>query len=371
MLDIGRMSGIVSVDEATHLVTVRAGTTLSDLNLMLDAVGLALPNLGDIAYQTVAGAISTSTHGTGKDLTGLAGQVRGFKLVTARGEVLSASASADAELFHAGRVSLGSLGVITEVTLQAVPAFRLRAVEGAMRLTDLLESVDALVESNDHFEFFWIPHTGWALTKKNNRTEEPLNPLPRVRGWIDKVLLENYAFGAVCAVGKRLPSQIPRLARALPASGTREYVDQSYKIFASQRLVKFYEMEYSIPRSQLAEAMREVVDMVDARGYKLNFPVECRFTAPDDIPLSTSYGRESAYIAVHIYKGMDFDLYFRDVESIMRRHEGRPHWGKVHFQRAEELRAVYPRFNEFLAVRDRLDPARTFANDYTRQVLGD
>ncbi len=370
MLDISRMRGIRAHDEATNHVSVRAGTTLSDLNVMLDELGLALPNLGDIAYQTVAGAISTSTHGTGKSLTGLAGQVRGFTIVTAQGEVLEASDSVNAEIFRAGRVSLGALGVITEVTLQAVPAFRLHAVEGAMRLTELLDSVEELVESNDHFEFFWIPHTGWALTKRNNRTEEPLNPLPRVRGWVDKVLLENYAFGAVCAVGRRIPSQIPRLARALPASGTREYIDKSFKIFASQRLVKFYEMEYSIPRGHVAEVMREVVAMVDARGHKLNFPVECRFTASDDIPLSTSYGRESAYIAVHIYKGMDYEPYFRDVEAIMRRHEGRPHWGKVHFQSAAELQTVYPRFGDFLAIRERLDPGRVFANDYTRQVLG-
>lgn len=371
LLDVSAMSGIIDVDGASNQVRVRAGTRLADLNVMLDAIGLALPNLGDIAYQTVAGAISTSTHGTGRELSGLAGQVVNFRVVRADGEVVDTANVAHRNVLDVGRVSLGALGVLTEVTLQAVPAFRLLAREGAMRLDDVLESLDSLVDGNDHFEFFWIPHTGWALTKQNNRTDEPLRPEPRIRHWYERVFLENYAFGAVCAVGKRMPSQIPRLARALPASGQRSYVDKSFKVFASPRLVKFYEMEYSVPRAHATDAIREVRRMVDDRGYLLNFPVECRFTAADDIPLSTAHGRESAYIAVHVYKGMEFEAYFRDVESIMVAHGGRPHWGKIHFRTHHELRSSYPRFDEFKALRNEMDPQRLFSNDYTRQVLGD
>ena len=369
LLSINNLSGIVGVDAASRRVTVHAGTTLADLNLLLDEHGLALPNLGDITYQTVAGAISTGTHGTGQHLTGLAGQVVGMRFINAMGDVVETNDSTNPEILRLGRVGLGALGVLTQLTLQAVPAFHLRALEKPMRVDQVLEEIDMHVNTNDHFEFFWVPHTGWALTKRNNRTEDAVSPQPIVRGWLDKVVIENYGFGAVCAVGRMRPQWIPRLAKALPSSGGREYIDKSFKVFASTRLVKFYEMEYSIPRSHLVEALNEVRAMVNQRGYFLNFPVEVRFTKADDMALSTSYGRDSAYIAVHIYKGMDFLPYFKDVEAIMKNHEGRPHWGKIHFRDAQDFESLYPLFGEFLQLRNRIDPARTFANEYTEKVL--
>ena len=370
LVSLENMSGIVGVDTDAQRVTVKAGTTLADLNVLLDQHGLALANLGDITYQTVAGAVSTGTHGTGRHLTGLAGQITGMRIVNGLGQITDTDETQNTEILRLGRVGLGALGAITQVTLQAVPAFRLRAVETPMRVDQLLEEIDTHVDTNDHFEFFWVPHTGWALTKRNNRTEDDVSPQPVVRHWIDKVLIENYGFGAVCAVGRMRPKWIPRLAKALPSSGGREYVDTSYKVFASTRLVKFYEMEYSIPRSHVVDALNEVRSMVDSNGHLLNFPVEVRFTKADDMALSTSYGRDSAYIAVHIYKGMDYQPYFRDVEAIMRTHEGRPHWGKLHFRTAPDLAPAYPLFDEFLQLRKRLDPNRVFANEYTDRVLG-
>ncbi len=370
LVSLENMTGIVGVDTDAQRVTVKAGTTLADLNGLLDQHGLALANLGDITYQTVAGAVSTGTHGTGRHLTGLAGQITGMRIINGLGEITDADETQNSEILRLGRVGLGALGAITQVTLQAVSAFRLRAVETPMRVDQLLEEIDMHVDTNDHFEFFWVPHTGWALTKRNNRTEDNVSPQPAVRHWIDKVLIENYGFGAVCTVGRMRPKWIPRLAKALPSSGGREYVDTSYKVFASTRLVKFYEMEYSIPRSHVVDALNEVRSMVDSNGHLLNFPVEVRFTKADDMALSTSYGRDSAYIAVHIYKGMDYQPYFKDVEAIMRTHEGRPHWGKLHFRAAPDLAPSYPLFDDFLQLRKRLDPHRVFANEYTDRVLG-
>jgi len=370
LVSLENMSGIVGVDTDAQRVTVKAGTTLADLNVLLDQHGLALANLGDITYQTVAGAVSTGTHGTGRHLTGLAGQITGMRIINGLGQITDTDETQNTEILRLGRVGLGALGAITQVTLQAVPAFRLRAVESPMRVDQLLEEIDMHVDTNDHFEFFWVPHTGWALTKRNNRTDDDVSPQPVVRHWIDKVLIENYGFGAVCAVGRMRPKWIPRLAKALPSSGGREYVDTSYKVFASTRLVKFYEMEYSIPRSHVVDALNEVRSMVDSNGHLLNFPVEVRFTKADDMALSTSYGRDSAYIAVHVYKGMDYQPYFRDVEAIMRTHDGRPHWGKLHFRTAPDLAPAYPLFDEFLQLRKRLDPNRVFANEYTDRVLG-
>lgn len=370
MIRLENLSGILHVDRATCRVTVGAGTRLSELNTLLDAEGLALANLGDIAYQTVAGAISTSTHGTGKALTGLAGQVVAMKLVNGHGEIIECSQSVNPHIFDVARVSVGALGVITEYTLQAVPSFRLRALEQPMRLDDVLENAHDLASTNDHFEFFWIPHTKWALTKRNNRTEDELQPLPRVKGWIEKTFMENYAFGAVCRIGRARPSLIPRLATALPSSGSREYVDQSFKIFASPRIVRFYEMEHALPVEALVPALKEIRAMVDRKRYLLNFPVEVRFTKGDDVPLSTAYGRDSAYIAVHVYKGMECEPFFRDVEDILRAYDARPHWGKMHYREADELSKLYPRWNEFIALRNQLDPQRTFSNAYSDTVFG-
>lgn len=370
LVTLKNLTGLVSIDPSTSQVTVRAGTTLHVLNELLHAQGLALPNLGDIAYQTVAGSISTSTHGTGVKLTGLAGQVRGFTLVDGQGRILHCSPTENQEIFDLGRVSIGALGVITEYTLQAVPAFRLRALERAMPIDALLEKIDDLVDKNDHFEFFWLPHTPWALTKTNNRTDDPLEPLPKVRGWIEKTFMENVAFGALCHLGKMKPSLIPRLATALPSSGKRQYVNDSFKIYASPRLVRFYEMETAIPRNAVVPALNEIRKLIDKKGYLLNFPVEVRFTAPDDIALSTAFERESAYIAVHVFKGMEYEPFFRDVEEILKNYDSRPHWGKIHFREADDLAKQYSRFGEFLDLRNQLDPDRVFANDYTRQVLG-
>ncbi len=371
LLTLENLTGIISINRDRHLVKVKAGTTLAVLNELLHAEGLALPNLGDIAYQTVAGSISTSTHGTGVTLTGLAGQVRGFTLVNGEGDVIECNDELNSDIFDLGRVSVGALGVITDYTLQAVPAFRLHAVEKALPLDVVLERIDEFVDTNDHFEFFWLPHTPWALTKSNNRTDEPLQPLPKVRGWIEKTFMENVAFGALCHLGKMRPTLIPRLATALPSSGKREYVNDSYKIFASPRIVRFYEMETAIPRASLVPALKEIRAMIDARGYLLNFPVEVRFTAADDVPLSTAFERESAYIAVHVFKGMEYEPYFKDVEAILKNYGARPHWGKLHFQNASDLTRQYRRFDDFLALRNRLDPQRVFANAYLTQVFGE
>lgn len=370
MMQIGALSGIRAIDRSSMTVSVGAGTTLSALNDMLHQEGLALPNLGDIAYQTVAGAISTSTHGTGVRLGGLAAQVRGMVIVDGRGERVVCDAGSNPDLLDVGRVSVGSLGVITEYTLSVVPSFLLNAVEEPMRVDSVLADLDRHVGENDHFEFFWVPHTGWALTKRNNRTEGPREPLPRVRGWFEKTFMENYAFGAVCAAGRIAPRAIPRLAKALPASGKRTYTDDSFRIFASPRLVKFYEMEQAIPIAALPDALNEIRAMVDRKGYMLNFPVEVRFTAGDDIPLSTASGRTSAYIAVHVFKGMEHEPFMRDVEEILRRHDARPHWGKIHFRESGELSGLYPRWSEFVAARNRLDPDRTFRNEYSTRVFG-
>ncbi len=370
LVKLDRYTDVIDIDTVAYRVTVQAGIVLHDLNLALDRRGLAMPNLGDIDVQTVSGATSTGTHGTGATITGLAGFIVGMRLIVADGTVLSCSANENAEIFHCARVGLGALGIVSTVTLQVCPAFNLSVVNEPLRLDAVLRDLDSHVTENDHFEFFWVPHTGWALTKTNNRTTTAVAPRPRLRAAFDDLVMENYAFGALCHVGRRFPAHIPRLAKVLPSSGRVAYVDQSFRVFASTRLVRFYEMEYSIPAAACAEALLRVREFVTSSGLMLNFPVEVRFTASDDIPLSTGTAEPRCYIAVHIFKGMQYRPYFEGVERIMDSYGGRPHWGKLHFQTAATLPDRYPEWQKFQTVRAQLDPDRRFTNPYLDRVLG-
>jgi len=370
LVDLSSYAKVRRIDKSNLTVEVESGMQLWALNEVLHEHGLAMQNLGDIAYQTIAGAISTSTHGTGAKFTGIAGQVVGLRVVLADSSVVECSAGENTDVFNCARVGLGAIGLLSTITLKVVPAFNLAVVEEPMRVDALLEDLNAHIDGNDHFEFFWVPHTGWALTKRNRRTNEAAAPMSALSHWYAKTFLENYAFGAVCHLGRLRPKLIPKLARALPSSGRNEYSNASYKVFASKRIVKFYEMEYAIPRAACAEALNRVRRAVEDRGFLLNFPVEVRFTAPDDIPLSTASRRDSAYIAVHIFKGMDYLPYFKAVEEIMNSYQGRPHWGKIHFQNAESLTTRYPQFEYFRSVREKVDPSRVFGNQYLQNVLG-
>ena len=226
------------------------------------------------------------------------------------------------------------------------------------------------MSSADHVEFYWVPHTGWALTKRNRRTDDPAAPRGRAKEVIDDLILPNLAFGALCRIGRRRPGWIPRMAKILPSTGRLEYTDRSDRVFTSPRKVHFYEMEYAIPRDAVPEALNRARALVDESGIQLSFPVEVRVVAPDDIPLSTAHDRATGYIAVHVYQGTPYDAYFQGVERIMDTYGGRPHWGKMHFQGHETLADRYPRWYAFQAVRRRLDPDGRFTNPYLQRVLG-
>ncbi len=371
MLRLDRLDRVVAIDEGARTVTVEAGIPLWRLNDELARRGLALANLGDIDRQTISGAIATSTHGTGIRLGGLATFVRGLEMVTAGGELLRCSADEEPEVFHCARVGLGALGIVTKVTLQCVPAFRLHAVEQPTAFAEVIENLDDYVERNDHFEFYWLPHTDRCSTKENNRTTEPVRRKDRWHTWRDEIVLPNAVFGAACWVGRAAPSRVPTIAGWLAGTfGRLELVDRSDRIFCSPRLVHFVEMEYAIPREHAVEAVQAVRDLIDDRGLRISFPIEVRFVAPDDIPLSTASGRETCYIAVHVHAGAAYEEYFRGVEAIMDRYAGRPHWGKLHFQSTATLASRYPEFERFRAVRRRLDPDGRFANAYLDRVLG-
>jgi L-gulonolactone oxidase len=371
MVRLDRMNRVLDVDPVAGLAKVEGGIVIRDLSESLYGHGLALENLGDIDVQTISGAISTATHGTGERFRNISSQVEALELVTADGSVAECSRDSDPELWRAARVGIGSLGVIASVTLRCVPAFTIRRHDHPLPLDETLSSLDELVARNDHFEFYVFPHTDVALCRESKRLDAPPEPRGRVQEYLMEHVLENSAFGLLCRVGRRFPSRIPAINRIIPkVAGSSVKTDRSYKVFSTIRVVRFTEMEYAVPREAGPEALRRVLDMIERRGFAVPFPIEFRVVAPDDAHLSTAFGRDTAYIAVHMYRGMAFEPYFRAVEAIMDDYEGRPHWGKRHFQSAATLAPRYPEWDAFQAARARLDPAGVFQNDYTKRVLG-
>ncbi|MFF2277255.1 D-arabinono-1,4-lactone oxidase [Agromyces sp. NPDC058126] len=371
-LDLTSLSGVIDADVATGRVTLGAGTRLHELPALLAPYGLALANMGDIDRQTISGATSTGTHGTGLGFGGLATQIVAAKLVTGTGELITVSETERPELLPAVRLGLGALGVIVELTLQLVPRYVLHAVEKPEPLEQVLGEWMPRVQGADHFEFYWFPHTEQALTKTNTRLpgDAPRKPLGTVSRWIDDELLANGLYRGICALGKAAPATTPFFARQVDKfTGDRDFADFSQKVYITNRTVRFREMEYAVPLEAVPDAFREVRELIDRKGWRVSFPIEVRAAAADDNWLSTAHGRDSGYIAVHRYFREDEREYFTAVEDIMRSYEGRPHWGKMHTQSAETLRGVYPRFDDFLAVREELDPERRFQNPYLERVL--
>ena len=397
-LDLSGWAGVVAADLDSGLITVRSGTTIRDLNAVLDTLGLAMANLGDIDAQTVSGAISTGTHGTGAGLGGIATQVTGLELVLGDGSVVSCSAKERPDLFSAACVSVGALGVLSTVTLQCVPAFTLAADERPMPLGEVLDKFGEFAAGNDHFEFYWFPYGKNALVKRNNRisrggdppysliarlmaktaivsgtrTSPVPSPMPRWRRFLEYEVMENAAFGALCRTGRAMPSTIKPLNRFAAATlSRRTYSAPSHEVFVTPRRVRFVESEYAVPRESLLDVLAELRAGVARLAHPVMFPVEVRVAAADDIWLSTAHGRDSAYVAIHQYVGLPYADYFKLFESIATSVGGRPHWGKMHTRDAAYLGQVYPRFADFLRVRDEADPGRRFANPYLTQVFGD
>ncbi len=371
MVRIEALRGVLDADPGSGLVRVAAGTVLADLNDELARLGLAMENLGDIDRQTIAGAISTGTHGTGARLRNISAQVEGLELVLADGGVRQLSAATHPELLRAARVGVGALGAIAAVTLRCVPAFTLERVDTPRPREQVLDGFQESADANDHFELFTFPYADSALVLERNRTEAPARPRGRAGAYLNDVVLENWALEALSATGGRFPKAIPSLSRlaARVASGSRT-VDRSDRVFANDRRVRFTEMEYGVPREHGPEAARRVIEWVRSNRYPVFFPIEMRVAAGDDALLSPSHERDTAYIAVHQYRGMEWRPYFEAVEEIMDSYGGRPHWGKRHFQTAATLAPRYAGWARFQAARDELDPGRVFSNEYAERVLG-
>lgn len=344
LISLDNRQGLISASAEAQTATFWAGTKLHAVGDPLWEQGLALANMGDIDRQSLGGAIGTGTHGTGPTLGNLSTQVVGLRLLTATGELIDCSPTQELEIFRAAQVSLGALGILTQVTLRCLPAYYLHERTWVATFDECVAGLDAHIAATRHFEFFWVPGEDVCAMKALHPVEEnavpppPTPPLPTLQG---------------------------RLARYVRAPHT----DRSYRIFPSERNLKFNETEFALPAANGPACLREVRQLMQTRYRDIAWPIEYRTLAADNLPLSPAYGRASVTISVHQAAELPYQPFFADVETIFRNHQGRPHWGKLHTHRARELATLYPEWDVFQAVRTQLDPAGRMLNSHLREVF--
>ena len=329
-VDLDRLAGVEAIDTDARTATILGGTRLSAVGEPLRRAGLALHNQGDVDTQTITGAIGTGTHGTGPTLRNLSSAIVGVRIVAADGRVVTCSQSERVDLLDATRLSLGALGIITAVTVQCEPAYNLHEriwFEGPDESLALLEE---RIEATRHYEFFWHPQ---------------------------RDLFEHKALNPTDAAPSALPDR------------KRERIDASYRIFPSVRERRFNEMEYAVPAAAGHACFDEVRRVIRSHAPDLDWPVEYRTLAADDVWLSPAHDRASVTISVHQGAEHSYDALFAECEAVFRAHDGRPHWGKVHSLEHAALASLYPRWRDFLAMRRAVDPDGVFVNDYLRRLL--
>ncbi|HEY6407399.1 MAG TPA: D-arabinono-1,4-lactone oxidase [Ktedonobacteraceae bacterium] len=369
LMSLDAMQGVESINTATRRATILGGTRLKKLGNALFEHGMAQENLGDIDVQSISGAISTGTHGTGVGFGTLSTQVEGLTLVTASGEILECSSERDPDIFKAAQVSLGTLGIIAKVTLRVVTAKRLHYQGYRKKLSDCLANLEQYKQEHSHFEFFWFPYTDGVQAKFMNETTEPTSK-SSFWGDFNKIVLENGVYWLLSESCRMFPRFCKTVCRISTQSiANIDEINFSHRLFATPRMVRFQEMEYNIPAEHTSTVISEIQHCIEHYQFQVHFPIECRFVRSDDIWLSPAYQRDSAYIAVHMYRGMPYQSYFRGIEEIFKRYAGRPHWGKMHTRSAGELSELYPRWHDFQRIRAAFDPQGMFLNGYLRTLF--
>lgn len=370
MIVLDHLQGLISLDGEKKQATAWAGTSIKNMNRILFEKGFNLINLGDIDVQSIAGATATGTHGTGMQFGNVSSQMSAFTLATADGELLECSRTQNADIFDAGRVSLGSLGIVTKMTMDIVPAYKLEYVAKKAKLQETLDRLEEYNANNRNFEFYWFPYTNIVQNKFSNESTAPVKDNQMMR-YLNQHIMENGFFGLLCNVGSNFSGSYAALSKIVGFGATSERkINHSHLIYATPRNVRFKEMEYNIPLEHFKEAMLRIVKKIHSEHYRVYFPVECRFVKGDDILLSPSYGRDSAYLAFHVDARTPHNPYFRDIENILMEYGGRPHWGKMHNRKADNLATAYPMWEQFLQIRKQLDPQGMFANDYVKEIFG-
>lgn len=374
-------AGVVSHDSAKMTATVRGGTKIHAMGLPLHERGLALLNQGDIDRQAIAGALATGTHGTGVDLGSLSTAITALRLVLADGSVIFFRREEDPDLFGAARVGLGALGVISEATLECRAPYRLRERGWVAGVQEIFRDLSQLKTATRHFEFWWFPYADDVIAKSLEETDAPARPLRTAEQMASagKMSADQKAFKRIVETARFLPFLSPRFNRQITEAAREGFsryanaeapVRWSHEAFPSPRLVRFNEMEFSVPAEKGPDCAREIAEMIRKKRIAVAFPLEYRFVKGDDIWLSPFYGRDSVSLSVHQYAKQSYRKLFDACEAIFRAYGGRPHWGKLHSHGAKDFARLYPKWDDFLVVRARLDPAGKFLNAHLRDVFG-
>ena len=369
LISLDNLQGLIGLDSESGFAHLWGGTKLWNLNELLFEKKRSLENLGDIDRQSIAGTISTGTHGTGVTLGSVSTQLREITLVTASGDLLTCSPSDHPDVFKAAQVSLGSLGIITRLKMMTLPAYKLEFIQKHELRDEFLKKLPELIQQNRHLEFYSFPYSKYVQTKYTNFTDKP-DEKRGFKDYFNDMLMENILFKILSEISKWIPGTTKAVSQLCGAavSGAHK-IHWAHQIYPMPRLVKFQEMEFSIPRDSMRDAVLEIAEMIEKKKMRVHFPIECRYVKADDLWLSPAYGRDSAYIAVHAYQGMEYREYFEAVQSIFKNHQGRPHWGKMHFLTAKELRPLYPMWDRFQEVRNQLDPKGLFMNDALKKLF--
>ncbi len=368
-LNLDKYQGIVNVDKKNNYVTVKGGTKLFNLTQLLAKEGLATENMGDVDKQSIAGAISTGTHGTGTTFGNISTQVVAVTFINGLGEEIYCSETENKELFKCMKVSLGVLGIITELTLRCIPNYKLKLVKKVEKLDAVLSKLTEINKENRNFEFYWFPYTNAVQTKYSNVTTQKANK-DNFINYLNDVVVENYILKLLCVLAKKNPKLnvgVSKFSARFLSKSTK--VKESKDVYATPRLVKFNEMEYNIPIECYQDCLNDITNLINTKQFKIHFPLENRFVKGDDIYLSPAYKRDSAYIACHVYKEKEYEPYFKALEKVFIKYGGRPHWGKMHFQKAQYFQKSYPMFDVFNKHRKNHDPNNLFLNEHLNDIF--
>ncbi len=369
LISLDAYQGIIETDHQQMTATVKAGSKLHSIFSALQHEEMALANQGDIDVQSLAGAFTSGTHGTGRDFGILATFIEEITLVKGNGELITCSETNHPELFSAARVSLGALGIITEMKIKTTKNFKLEYISKGGTLEDVMVNFDNYIQSNRNFEFYWFPFTGLVQMKLVNETDDPIRSGGFMRE-LNDIFVENIGYGALSELSKNWAWWTPRFSKfSADYVPKGRWVNWSHKIFATKRWVRFREMEYSIPRNHFENCMNEIVQTIHDKKFRVHMPMEVRYVKADDIMISPANGRDSVYMAVHQYIGMEYKEYFTTIEKIFLKYEGRPHFGKMNTLAYDGFKSAHPHWNQFISIRNECDPQQVMINPYLKGIF--
>lgn len=375
MISLKKFNKELKVDKDKGRVKVQAGVLVKELNnQILPKYGLGISVLGAISDISLAGAICTGTHGSGANYGNLSTYVVALEIMTSSGEVIECSEEVNRDIFYAARVSLGALGVILTITFQCEPEFKLERNTYPAKLQDVLENLDVHLKASEHFRFIWFPHTEYVSVWHMNRTSKPVQT---ASSWFWDSFIGFYMLEFLFWLSTFFPSLVPVINTVyfqLLFNNRSSTVDRSDRVFNFNCLFKQFVTEWAIPRSNTAVVLYELQEWLDKSGYKAHFPVEVRFVKGDEIYLSPAYGRETCYINLVSYrpymKTVPYDEYWTAFEGIMMRAGGRPHWAKNYKVTQDEFRQIYPKWDAFCEIRQKMDPNGMFMNANLERIFG-